>query len=259
MDLLQALQYSCNIYFYHVGRERLQPAALWAWAQELGFGRSPGVDLEAPDYDPGRRSLLRREVSREGMCQYAIGGPSCVTASVLQVLRCVAAIALASGEIPWPYLATPRAPERTALRPATARILQEGMRRVVHSPGGTAADDAQGLNLYQTAVKTGTADLREGNPEALDPEGRPVHCAWMAGFAPLERPEIAFAILIERTSLHGGDCAQVAVPLLEYFASRDPGRYRSVRAAEASSGGEAAPGSGGEAAPGVEAGGEDAR
>jgi penicillin-binding protein 2 len=236
VDLVQALQYSCNIYFYHLGQKRLQPALLWAWARELGFGRSPGLDVDDPEVDPARfgRHLRLKGVTQDGMCQYAIG-QGYVEASTLQVLRAVAGIARGGQDLPWPYLVTPRAPEKLRLQKRTVEVIQEGMARVVHSPGGTGSDDGLGLNRFRVALKTGTAELKGGDPAAADPRDRPLNCAWIAGYAPQDRPEIAFAVLLERTRLHGGDTAPVVVSILSHFAKSEPDRYlgpKSGRAGE---------------------------
>ena len=51
------------------------------------------------------------------------------------------------------------------------------------------------------AGKTGTAERRAGEP----------NLAWFMGYYPASAPEIAFAILVDRTSGHGGEvCGPVA-------------------------------------------------
>ncbi len=225
VDLALALQYSCNIYFYRLGRDRLQPSMLWGWASHFGFGRWCGVDIDDPAASlDAPAGILRQIQSQAGMCQYAIGHDH-VTVSVLQAVRAVAGIALGGDRLPWPYFVAGRPPERLGLRPQTAQVLREGMIRVVHRAGGTANDDEFGLAKYRVAVKTGTPELKDGDPESIDPRDRPVNCAWMAGFAPYDRPEVAFAVLIERTPLHGGDAARVLEPILAFLAAREPEKY----------------------------------
>jgi penicillin-binding protein 2 len=228
INLLRALGVSCNIYFYRMARERLQPGVLWWWARDLGFGRSPGIDLDDPEADPEANpdrpaGLLLEDTSQNGMCRYAIGSHAFVQASVLQVLRCTAGIALGGDRLPWPYLVTPRAPQPLHLKRATVEALREGMRRAVHEDRGTAAD----LNGYRVAVKTGTAEVKKGDPDALDPALLPINSAWIAGYAPVDRPEIAFVILLDRVPrLHGADCAPVVEDLLDFLDLREPGKYR---------------------------------
>ncbi len=225
VDLALALQYSCNIYFYHLGRERLLPSMLWGWASQFGFGRSSGVDLEDPAASiEAPAGLLRQIQSQAGMSQFAIGHDH-VTVSVLQAVRAVAGIALGGERLPWPYFVAGRPPERLGLRPQTARALKDGMIRVVHRVGGTANDEKLGLTKYRVAVKTGTPELKDGDPDSIDPADRPINCAWMAGFAPYDRPEVAFAVLLERTPLHGGDAARVLEPILAFLAAREPEKY----------------------------------
>ena len=227
VNLLQAIEKSCNVYFYHLGGDRLQPRTLHHWAMLMGFGRSTGIDLDDPQR-PAHRALgvLKDQVGRqEEMCVYAIGTHGYVEASVLQVTRAIAGIALGGAQLPTPYLVTPQPPENLGMKPGTARLLQEGMRRVVHETGGTAHDPRYDLTRFKVAIKTGTAELIKGDRKALDPALQPLNSAWIAGYVPYDRPEIAFAILLERVNYHGSEAAPVLVRILEHFAASEPEKY----------------------------------
>jgi cell division protein FtsI/penicillin-binding protein 2 len=65
----------------------------------------------------------------------------------------------------------------------TAFKLRQGMRLAVTSPQGTA--HALFHAPVQAAIKTGTAELSNGNVNG-----------WMVGFAPYKKPDIAFSVLV---------------------------------------------------------------
>jgi len=216
VDLLEALQYSCNNYFYDLGL-KLRPEAIHRWADAFGYGRHTGVDL--PRKDVFERGLLHEDVTtKTEVCHYAIGQVH-VEATPLQVLRAVAAIAAGGKSLPTPYLVTRSAPEPLALQPRTVAVLREGMWRAGHAPQGTASRAELGLSRFNAAYKTGTAEVEVG--------GRTLHHAWLVGFAPFDKPRIAFVIVIERVeALHGAEaCAPIASKLLEHQARADPASY----------------------------------
>ena len=80
-----------------------------------------------------------------------------------------------------------------AMTTETAATLRTLMRQVVDDGTGTAANVA-GLDI---AGKTGTAETGT--------EGR--NDAWFIGFAPVEAPRYAFAVLVEDSEGTGGDVA----------------------------------------------------
>src|SRR5262249_25306984 len=139
--------------------------------------------------------------------------------------------------------ATPRPPDRLALKAETVRALKEGMRRAVHEPGGTANKEEFGLRDYRVALKTGTAELRKPTgPDA------PANCAWIAGSAPPDQPRVAFVICLERVAYHGAEGAPVLQKVLEFLESEEPGVYKlpqraGSRANRSTAGALASPGS----------------
>jgi peptidoglycan glycosyltransferase len=93
--------------------------------------------------------------------------------------------------------AAPPAVSATPLSPEAAARLAEMMRRVTVS--GTAAGRFDGLG-YGVGGKTGTAENEENDKMSH---------SWFIGFAPAERPRIAFAVIVE----NAGYGARVAVPV----------------------------------------------
>ncbi|HMC97282.1 MAG TPA: penicillin-binding transpeptidase domain-containing protein, partial [Flavobacteriales bacterium] len=81
---------------------------------------------------------------------------------------------------------------------------QEGMRRVVEEPGGTARRARiEGITV---CGKTGTAE----NPHGQD------HAVFVA-FAPMEDPKIAIAVYVENSGAGGRWAAPIASLLIEQY------------------------------------------
>jgi penicillin-binding protein 2 len=100
----------------------------------------------------------------------------------------------------------PTAPESHRidhLTPATLAAIQQGLRRVVADPLGTAHATVYRSGL-DVAGKTGTAESGGG---------RPSH-AWMAGYLPADDPRWAVTVVIE----HGGRAGTAAGPVFRRIA-----------------------------------------
>jgi penicillin-binding protein 2 len=216
VNLIEALQYSCNNYFYFVGLKHLGPEKIYQWASRFGYGLPTGVDLVPSVYEKGSLHAPELVKSPLDVCHYSIGQVH-VTATPLQVLRSIAAVAAGGKGLPHPYLVTPApALDPSPFRsPRTAAVIKQGLWDAAHRPEGTASDPSLGLSRFNAALKTGTAE-REVRSEL-------VHEAWLVGFAPFDSPRIAFVAAIEDTDLHGAQaCAPLVSRLLEYFAAKDP-------------------------------------
>jgi penicillin-binding protein 2 len=97
------------------------------------------------------------------------------------------------------------------------------MERVVGRKGTGRLVKIDGLRI---AGKTGTADFRA--------HGKEVNLAWFIGFAPVENPQIAVAIMVEGTDesqqYHGGSTAgPVAKDIFLEFIKQYPERAGTLR------------------------------
>ncbi|MDO8494572.1 MAG: penicillin-binding transpeptidase domain-containing protein, partial [Deltaproteobacteria bacterium] len=95
--------------------------------------------------------------------------------------------------------------ERLGLEPALLEKIKLALKEVVASPEGTA----HRLSALKIPIggKTGTAQV-----VSLDRHCIGAECedhAWFVGFAPIEKPEIVVAVLVE----HGGHGSSAAAPL----------------------------------------------
>lgn len=213
LDLLNAIEQSCNVYFYKLGlKVGLEP---WAeFSKKFLFGQPTGIDLIAeksglvPDRNYLDKQFGKDRWSRGLIPNMAIGqGDLLVTP--LQMVRL--AMIIANEGISYKlhlmdYLEDPMSGVRRGepidsvridgVSSETYKIIKEGMSRVVNGSLGTAA--AARYGSISVAGKTGTAQ----NPHGED------H-AWFIGFAPVENPKIAICILIE----NGGSGGRIAAPI----------------------------------------------
>ncbi len=230
VDLHEAISQSCNIYFYKLG-EKLGLDRLAQTARDLGFGEASGLGLngEVPGLIPTMAWFRKstREGYRPGYALNAAIGQGATKATVLQLALGYAAIAN-GGQLLQPQIVerilAPDGTVSSQLAPVVRRridaasghlgLLARALRDTVHDKKGTAysALPASGLPVA-VAGKTGTAQVRSnkgsvrGGGEGWAWHSRP-H-AWFVGFAPADRPEIAFAVMVE----HGGLGAKAAAPI----------------------------------------------
>jgi len=227
--IFDALEQSCDIFFYHVG-EKLGVDTLAQYARGCGLGKPTGIELrkERSGLIPTAAWKKRRfGIPWQGgeTLSIAIGqGFDLVTPLQMAVLiaavgnkgtlyrpRVLHAIQVHQGEAPVPQL-----PEITGGIPAgkeTLRIVREGLRRVVQGKRGTARSVR--IDGVSMAGKTGTAqvfsmkkkDHERKKNEPLDYLLR--DHAWFVCYAPAENPVIAVSVLIE----HGEHGASQAAPV----------------------------------------------
>jgi penicillin-binding protein 2 len=203
LSLEDAIKYSCNVYFFNIGKLTGVEAIL-KWANIFGFGEKTGVDL--PAENKGRLPKLSRSGGTENWSlsetlNLSIGqGDLMVTP--LQVVRMLSAL-VNGGVLVRPRITRDSRPDvqkKISLSATTIRHLLQGLYKVVHSEGGTAYNTK--MRNFSSAGKTGSAEVWGKKPHA-----------WFAGFAPYEKPRIAFVVVVE----HGGKGSEAAAPLAAHF------------------------------------------
>jgi len=235
--LREAIARSCNIYFYKAGA-KLGVDGLSAWSRLFGFGEPSGVDLtgEARGLVPSRewkRAELGRPWYSAETYHFSIG-QGYLTVTPLQVARAMGALA-SGGELWRPYIAEgfgSTGPERRlSLESHILKAIREGMEDTTRKWYGTAFG-AFGSPLFpkirsfneefpeiKVAGKTGSAEHSRSR-------GGRTH-AWFAGFAPGERPKVAFAIILEEGGYGGHAAAPLAAEMLaRYFRIFGKGGHR---------------------------------
>jgi penicillin-binding protein 2 len=229
VNLHTAIVQSCDVFFYTVG-QRLGVDGIAEYAKRLGLGIPTGIRLEGekdgtiPSTEWKRRRFKQPWFPGETL-SVAIG-QGYVTATPLQMAHMVATIA--NGGTRWRPIYVKRVlapdgsvrqefmPEKLSeagLKPSTVERVQAAMRDVVMSESGTGKKArVLGVNV---AGKTGTAqvvklgqDRERSNKGARQTRDH----AWFIGFAPVERPEIAIACIVEHA---GGGGGAVAAPVVQ--------------------------------------------
>jgi penicillin-binding protein 2 len=222
--MVEAIQHSCNVYFYKLMLETgLDP--WYHMGSQFGFGQRTGIDLveEQAGLLPSTNYMNRRYGVRGWTRGYlpSLGiGQGELGVTPLQ-MACYAMALANSGIWHQPHLvraivnkrtgttdALPYATRQMEVTPQAWLPVREGMRRVVQEQGGTGG--LARIPGIESGGKTGTAQ----NPHGPD------H-AWYIGFAPLENPRIAIAVLIENAGFGGSFAAPVAGRCMRFFLERD--------------------------------------
>ncbi len=222
LALVEALKLSCNPFFIHTGLAT-GVDVLGPFLGAAGFGRRPGLDYPGV----GRGICPTRDFasSRWGRPWIATDtaflsiGQGAVNLSPLQAAVFVAAIAN-GGAVLRPYLVqsilnpdgtmwrdtAAVVEQRLPVRQENLALIRRGMFAAVNEPGGTALRAAN--PAITVAGKTGTAEVGGAEDRHKD--------VWFIGFAPVEQPRYALAILVER----GASGGKTAAPLAGAFFRR---------------------------------------
>ena len=212
--LEQALQVSCDVYFYTLG-QKLGIDRIARWARRFGMGEPTGIDLEGertglvPD-DAWSRAVRHHPWYPGETISVAIGQGALLT-TPLQVAVFVAAVAN-GGRLVTPHVVADAhvpPPRPIGIPPQDLAVVQRGLWRVVNADGGTgAAARVPGLDV---AGKTGTVQVvsHEAWQDTGDAPWELRNHAWFASYAPADHPELVVVVFIE----HGGQGSRAAAPL----------------------------------------------
>lgn len=222
LNLIGAVQQSCNVYFYQVGL-RLGDKVINKYAQMLGLGALTGIDLpgERAGWLSGEDAYNRRWASRNWkwttglVLDLAIGQTQVVTP--IQLALMVGGIAN-SHDLYKPYIVKEeRSEDGTVLKevkselksslsfkPATIDAMTEALESVINA-GGTGGRAA--VPGVPVGGKTGSAE---------NPQGDLTHALFVAA-APVTNPVIAIAVVVENAGHGGSIAAPIAGEVLRYF------------------------------------------
>ncbi|MEM1080652.1 MAG: penicillin-binding protein 2 [Pseudomonadota bacterium] len=216
VDLRASLEESVNVYFYQLAVD----LGIDLISRELalfGFGQVTGIDLpsEYAGVLPSRRwkQATLNEPWYPGETVITGIGQGFTVVTPLQLAYATAAMAGRGLTAP-PRLVDLQAPiQLIEHRTANWTAVHAGMRAVIEGPRGTARAIAEQISV-PVAGKTGTAQVfgRPQNEEAIPADELPEFLrnhALFIGFAPLQEPQIAIAVVVE----HGGGGSTVAAPV----------------------------------------------
>ncbi|MDX9741366.1 MAG: penicillin-binding protein 2 [Gammaproteobacteria bacterium] len=240
MNVESAIVQSCDVFFYDLavalGIDRIHD-----YLSRFGFGRVTGIDLrdERPGLLPSRewKRMQRNEPWYRGETVITGIGQGYMLATPLQLAHAAATLG-SRGRMHPPRLVravehpTPAGVQELPSVPRQAveivdernwDAIIEAMRKVMHSPTGTAA--AVGRNApFQIAGKTGTAQVfgiaQDARYVEADIAERLRDHALFIALAPARDPRIAIAVIIENGGSGSGAAAPVARQVIDHYLER---------------------------------------
>lgn len=245
VNLHDALEQSCDVYFYEISRD-IGIDTMHQYLQQFGLGNSTGLDITGeadglvPSREWKRQAFRKREdqVWFPGETIIASIGQGYMLATPLQLANAVAALSM-RGQRYRPHLVAafedPLNGRRTLIAPEPlTRVsidnssywdnILNAMHDVMHSPTGTARDAGRGAT-YDMAGKSGTAQVfslaqdEEYDEEQIEERLRD-HALFIA-FAPLDEPRIAVSVIIENGSSGSRIAAPIARALMDLYLGYD--------------------------------------
>ena len=226
VNLHKAIVESCDTYFYQLG-PKLGVDRIAKWARAFGLGEKTGIALDdertgtIPDTEWKRRRF--RQPWFPGETVSVAIGQGYVTVTPLQMANMMAAVAN-GGKLYRPFVVQkvesldgattqeygPQLIRTITMKPDTLQRVRKALADVVHGPGGTGG--AARTPVIPVAGKTGTAQVVEMKGAYLKSEQLSYFNrdhAWFVAYAPVDKPRIAVAVLVE----HGGHGGEAAAPV----------------------------------------------
>jgi len=247
VNLEQALEQSCDVYFYQVG-QWLGVDTIAEFAQKFGLGEKTGVEMEHEKSGliPTKKWKRQRYNERwhEGETVIVAIGQGYNLATPIQLTVMTAALAMngrrmqpqliekvvdPSGEVVETF--SPVVVSDEEFDPRFMDIIHQGMVDVVHGKKGTARKVA--IDGLKVAGKTGTSQVvRVAKYRGLKDEDIPYHYrdhALFTCYAPADDPEIALTVVVE----HGLGGSSTAAPIAQVILEKYFEEYlNEVRASE---------------------------
>ncbi len=192
--LKEALQVSCNVFFWRTGL-LLGPDKIAAAAGNMGFGQRSGIDLPFENAgvlpsESWKRKTMREPWYRGETLNYSVG-QGYMLASPLQVARMTSALAN-GGYLVKPYIVeeidgvsvSSRERIYLGLSEKDIGVVREGMKMAVNMRRGTGVR-ARDRDIVISG-KTGTAQT-----------SRAENHGWFAGFAPFDKAKLTVVVFDE--------------------------------------------------------------
>ncbi|MBN2059297.1 MAG: penicillin-binding protein 2 [Deltaproteobacteria bacterium] len=234
VNFLRALQESCDVYFYKVGK-RLGVDVIAKYANNFGLGSKTGFDL---DYEktglvPTSDWKLRRfgVPWQAGETISMSIGQSFLLVTPIQMAGVISAV-FNGGYIYQPkiikqvgmdentYDSSPVIRNKLKAKPENLALIKRALSGVVNAPHGTGSRAR--IEGVEVAGKTGTAQVIAldaekslGKDQEIPEEFR--DHAWFVAIGPVEDPKLALAILIEHGGHGGSAAAPIAKELIEKY------------------------------------------
>jgi len=231
LSLADAIRYSCNVYFYNVGR-RMGIDRIAEHAKLLGLGEKTGVDIPGekegliPTPEWSRRVRQMDWYPGETISVSIGQGPVVVTP--LQVAVYTAVIA-SRGRRLVPRLFkssdSPRAqPPAMAVNNPADKIRPDLFEKVVQGMWKSVNEEGTGrgakVSDFNVCGKTGSTQLV--SREAAEKLGKKIKThSWFTGFAPRDNPRVVVTVLVEYGGMGGATAAPLAKELFSLYKEKN--------------------------------------
>jgi cell division protein FtsI (penicillin-binding protein 3) len=196
LTVAEVIQKSSNVGTVKMAMQ-MQPREMWELYAQVGFGQKPQIDFPGAVTGRLRPYKTWRPIEQATM-SYGYG----LSASLFQLARAYTVFARDGELLPVSILRqTEPAAGQRVMSPQTARAVRE-MLRMAAGPGGTAPK-AQAIG-YSVGGKTGTARKQEGKGYTNR------YRAWFVGLAPVDKPRIVVAVMVDEPGkgvYYGGEVA----------------------------------------------------
>lgn len=250
VDMVAAIQQSCDTYFYDMGR-KIGVDAIAAMARRLGLGQKMDFDVpgEAAGVVPDKAWKMKRykEPWHQGETLNSAIGQGYMLSTPLQLATMTArmvnggkdvrpilvrSIEDVGSQIPtWKSLGIPQ---------EHLNIVMKGMAAVVNSERGTAHGSRMTQEGMSMGGKTGTAQVRRITAAMRAAGVKNENLAWkfrhhalFVGYSPIDKPRYVTAVVVEHGVGGSKAAAPIARDILAATLRRDPQRIRTVDEAEA--------------------------
>jgi penicillin-binding protein 2 len=243
LDMSHAIMYSSDTYFYKLGLEmgidRIDQVMPY-----FGFGKKSGIDL--PNENTGllpSRSWKAKRFAKDSYqknwlpadsvtigigqgfnnytpLQMAVGVSTIANEGTRVVPHFMNMIIDKNGHTVYEYSALQtQSPVQTPISKANFAFIKNAMQKVVMSPGGGSYGISSGLR-YTMAGKTGTAQvvaMEKNSRKAKFSGNRYKDHSWFIAFAPVDKPKIAIAVIVENGGFGLTAAAPIARKMFDYY------------------------------------------
>jgi cell division protein FtsI (penicillin-binding protein 3) len=197
LSVNEIIQKSSNVGTVKMAMQ-MQPRDMWEFYTQTGFGQKP--QLPFPGTVSGKlRAYKTWKPIEQATMSYGYG----LSASLFQLAHAYSVFARDGELVPTTMLKTDQAVTGPRVMSVKNALAVRHMLQLATQEGGTAPK-AQAIG-YSVGGKTGTARKQEGKSYA-DKKYR----AWFVGLAPVEKPRIVVAVMVDEPSngkFYGGDVA----------------------------------------------------
>ncbi len=225
VNLFSAIRYSCNIYYYHLGK-RLGIENIARYARVLGFGRKTGIDLpgekEGLVPDPEWKARIRKTPWYPGETISVSIGQGPINVTPVQVAFHTAIIANRGKKMVVPHLVR----GKTYKEGVSLTIKKKNIERVIKgmwqsaNMKGTAR--AAKVDGFDVCGKTGSTQLvgRETAEKLADRKIKIKTHSWFTGFAPRDNPRVVVTVIVEYGGMGGVAAAPIAGELFRLYKKK---------------------------------------